>query len=615
MVDLRVMVGTVPNLPWYGTVSDPAGLTDAATTSLAGVRSLAESVGATDSVSAVLTTDWTPSAYTAGADPVGTATYDIPSSGVIYLAQTGSDSNPGTAIGAPKATLASALSAASSGSTIVIRGGSYHEGGLEIGTKTGVTIQNYPGEAVWFDGTTTLSGWTNNGNGTWTASYSFTQDRQLGKGSNVSTWGGNALRVITDQVWLDTTKLAPVADGTTPAAGQFSVNQTADTLTIGSDPTGKTVRYADQRYLMQIAGATIRGIGIRRYAPQWVEYRSAPLMIGANSNLEQVTIQDSSMDALSMGGTGITVRRCTFQDMRHSGVMGDQTAYLLYEQNVIRRGNRGDFNAQPTTAALKLTRVFEGVTIRHSYFDDVPKAAGIWFDTTVSRSSLYGNNLSNLYDGIVFEASDGGVYSGVQYYSYAVGNRTSSMTRCGIMASISGNIKIWNNDVSAAVCLWAWQDYRENTGSNPTTEGTATQSPWHCQDIQIVNNALTPTSVYYTQLRLQCNSDAAYKVPGGAMLSRLTSNWFKPQGSGLMAYISDAAGSTWSTRSTLAALESTASTYGGPLTGIMSGNYQSDTPPSSNGVPIEADVAAATGIPTGYTPPMGAIWPALALAS
>lgn len=51
------------------------------------------------------------------------------------------------------------------------------------------------------------------------------------------------------------------------------------------------------------------------------------------------------------------------------------------------------------------------------------------------------------------------------------------------------------------------------------------QSPWHTDHIEVVNNALIPEGAYYTQLRGQCNSDAAYKIAGGAMLSRLTSNW------------------------------------------------------------------------------------------
>lgn len=446
-----------------------------------------------------------------------------------------------------------------SGSTIVLRAGSYHEQ-LEVSaSKPAFTIQNYPNEAVWLDGTSVLAGWTANGNGTWTASYTVTFDRLLGKtAGQFATWTGGATRMIVDQVWVDSTKLIPAADNTTPAAGQFSVNQTADTLTIGTDPTGKTVRVSDLNFAL--AGGTIislKGIGIRRYSPAMIEYRSAALHIKPGATLEQVTIQDSGVDALSMGGAGITVRRCTFQDTRHSGVMGDNAAGLIFEQNIIRRCNRGDYDAEPTTAGFKMTRVFAGITIRHNHIEDIADGAGIWFDTTVSRSFVVNNTIIGtsalgttgfrMKNGIEIEGSDGGYYDSTQYYTYVVGNRVSDCRQAGILIFDSGWIKIWNNSTSAAVALYLWQDYRENSGGSPATEGTALQSPWHTTEISIVNNAIIPEDVFKTQLRGQCNSDAAFKISGGAMIATLARNWFRPAGTGMMAYIANSTGSAWAT--------------------------------------------------------------------
>ena len=566
---------------------------------------------------------WVPSSYTAGADAVGSMQYTVPGSNVIYLATNGSDSNGGTTVGAPKATLAAALAAVPTGGTIVIRAGVYHQG--EIETSKSCTIQNYPGEAVWFDGATVKTGWTNNGNGTWSTPYSLTYDRNLGKTSaQIAFWTGPATRVIVDQVWLDNTKLSPVADATTPGAGQFSVNQSTDTLTIGSDPSGKTARIVDLKYLIGGTNLTIRGIGVRRYAPAMIEWRSCAVNLGVGSTVEQVNIEHISLDALSIGGTGCIVRRCTFQDTGHSGAMSDNPAGMIFECNIIRRVNRNLFDPEPTTAGFKITRCFAGLTIRFNHIEDVPNGSGIWFDTTVSRSAIYGNTIigtsslgssGRMKSAISIEGSDGGVYGGTQYYTYIVGNRILDVRISGIIICDSGWIKCWNNDVSAAVCLYVWQDYRENTGSMPSTEGTIEQSPWHCQNVEFVNNNLMPESLYYTQLRLQCNSDAAFKIAGGAMLSRLAYNWFRPQGSGLMAYISDAAGASWSTRSTLSALATTSSTYGGPLDGIMSGNYQGNSAPTGTGMAMQPDVAAACGIPASHVPSIGAIWPAVTPAN
>ena len=89
----------------------------------------------------------------AGAAPIGTLSRSIPSSNVLYVAPGGSNGNAGT-VGSPKATVAGAVSAASAGWTIVVRGGTYTGA---VGTiNKAVTVMNYPGETVWFDGQNTV---------------------------------------------------------------------------------------------------------------------------------------------------------------------------------------------------------------------------------------------------------------------------------------------------------------------------------------------------------------------------------------------------------------------------------------------------------------------------
>src|SRR5690606_21351972 len=68
-----------------------------------------------------------PDPVKAGSLPVGEAHYGVPDTGqVLFVDPSGSDGAAGT-VGAPKKTLAGALSAASSGAVIVLREGSYHE--------------------------------------------------------------------------------------------------------------------------------------------------------------------------------------------------------------------------------------------------------------------------------------------------------------------------------------------------------------------------------------------------------------------------------------------------------------------------------------------------------
>src|SRR5690606_18143080 len=101
-----------------------------------------------------------PAPVKVGSVPVGDASYGVPDSGqVIFVSPSGSNSAAGT-ISAPKQTLAGALSAASSGAVIVMREGLYHE---SLNVTKAVTIQAYPGEEVWLDGSTQYTSWSGSG--------------------------------------------------------------------------------------------------------------------------------------------------------------------------------------------------------------------------------------------------------------------------------------------------------------------------------------------------------------------------------------------------------------------------------------------------------------------
>lgn len=553
--------------------------------------------------------NWVAPQYTAGSLPVGEASYTIPGSNVYYVATNGSDSNSGLTTALPLATLSAAIGkVAVAGTTIVVRGGTYHQGNIEVPSKPAFTIQNYPLEAVWFDGATTFAGaWTQAGS-VWTAPYTITYDRNLGKGSGISTWSGPAWRTVVDQVWLDSTKLLPVADGTTPGAGQFSVNQSTDTLTIGSNPSGKTVRVSALNFMLAAqTHVSVKGIGIKRYAQAQMEWRSAALTVGAGSTVENCVIEHASLDALSFAGANCTVRRNTIQDTGHAGAMCDQTANGLFELNLIRRINRLQYDPEPTTAGFKVTRVFEGMTIQYNHIQDVFDGAGIWLDTTVSRTNIIGNTIvgtsavsgGRMKNGIEVEGSDGGYYNGTQYYSYVVGNRVTDCRINALLIFDSGWVKVYNNSLSSAVALYLWQDYRQNDGSKPSTEGTIQQSPWHTRDIHVVNNALVPEPAYNNQLRAHVNSDSPFKIAGGSMLAAFRGNWCRPQGSGLFFYVGDAAGNM-TTASTLTGMSNLSATYGGPLAPIMANNLQQDTtPPDSIADPLPAEVAVPYEVPVG----------------
>ena len=96
---------------------------------------------------------------TPGAVPVGTATYPIPN-GAATPHHPADDSASGD-IASPVRTVARAVALAPSGGTVVLRAGRYHET-ITIQGKA-LTVQNYPGEAAWLDGSETVTGWVQDG--------------------------------------------------------------------------------------------------------------------------------------------------------------------------------------------------------------------------------------------------------------------------------------------------------------------------------------------------------------------------------------------------------------------------------------------------------------------
>jgi hypothetical protein len=99
-----------------------------------------------------------------GSVAVGGASYPVPS-GALFVSPSGNNANPG-AVGAPVRSLATAFSKVATGGTVVLRGGTYHDSAT---ASRRVTVQNYPGEIVWLDGSVVVSGWVSTGT-TWTKS-------------------------------------------------------------------------------------------------------------------------------------------------------------------------------------------------------------------------------------------------------------------------------------------------------------------------------------------------------------------------------------------------------------------------------------------------------------
>ena len=131
-------------------------------------------------------------------------------SGAIIVAPSGSDTAAGTT-DAPLRTLTRAIAVAPSGATIVLRAGSYHES-VQIPSNKKLTVQAWPSEAVWMDGSSIVGDWTASGgrwfHDNWTVEFDTSPTYTRGAAdSTAANWGfvnpSYPMAAYPDQIWID----------------------------------------------------------------------------------------------------------------------------------------------------------------------------------------------------------------------------------------------------------------------------------------------------------------------------------------------------------------------------------------------------------------------------
>lgn len=532
-----------------------------------------------------------------GSLPVGQATYPVPAQ-AVFISPSGSDLGAGS-LSAPKATLRAAMVTAPAGGVIVCRAGVYREGNWI--TSKPVTVQAYPGEVVWFDGSRPATQWTRSGN-VWVTPYATKLPRfdasRFGSHQTISDMGN-----VPDQCFYGDTEQTQVRDKTPPGAGQFSVDQDAGTLTVGTDPTGKDVEVSvHPTFIAAGAPLNLLGIGVRRYSPTSAEGFNAAIYYGGTSQgsrIENVTIRQSSMSGLQVTKDDMVVNHVTIEDCHYTGMFGAKCNRLTFTNSIIRRVNRLGWPGSPATGGVKFTRSAE-IRIDNVLIQDTPGCAAFWLDVS-TRATTFANCVADgaspigaALTGYNIESSDGGVVSGVERWNYLANCLAVGGHKFAVQIQSSGYTKVYNCDFGATLAaLNIQQTYDGNPGGNPDNL-TAVESPWRNSNIQIVNNRLHGPALQI----ISFDDSTTPRSLGADMITRIAGNWFDPAPPGSMVQLGKVDGYRTSYNS-LAALALADASVGGPLGVKLGTNYQGSQPPASPVAdPIPSDVAAAIGRPT-----------------
>jgi hypothetical protein len=381
--------------------------------------------------------------FATGAAAIGSTSYAVPS-GAIVVSPSGSDGAAGT-LAAPFATVQKALNTAPSGATIVLRGGTYHESLTVPGGKK-LTVQSYPKEAVYLDGSSAVTNWAQSGsvwkatgwNHVFDSSPTFTRGAPDGTSSGWQFVNPNyPMAAHPDQLWVGGTAMKQVASASQVTAGTFFYDTAAKTLVLGSNPSGKEVRASDLQKAIVVgsAGFTLKGVGVRRYAPS-VPDMGAVTDYQGTGTFENVSFTDNATTGIALGGSGHTLRNVT---VARNGLLGVQTnnSDNLTLDGVLAAGNNAEhFNTSPVSGGVKITRS-RNITVENSAFVD-NLSHGLWFDESVyNMTVVHNDSLRNAGNGIVVEISA---------KASIVDTVSSNNAMDGLkLNDIGGGVQVWNN--------------------------------------------------------------------------------------------------------------------------------------------------------------------------
>lgn len=463
-------------------------------------------------------------ADSAGSAPVGSASYGLPSA-AIFVAGWGSDSNGG-GINAPVRTLSRAVALAPSAGTVVLRAGSYNAASSVI-TKP-VTIQNYPGEAVWLDGSTGVTGWVKDGafwrHDGWSTRFDSSPTYTKGAPDSTSEhWqflnAAHPMAAHPDQVWINDQAQAQVASLSQVGSGRFYLDASRSAIYVGSDPTGQRVVASNQQQALNIraAGVVVRGIGIRRYAPS-VWQLGAVTVEKPNATFENVVISEAATTGLSILSSGAQLRKVTVESAGMLGVHGRYADGLVMDGVLARRNNAEFFNIAPVSGGVKLSSS-RGVNVTSSSFQD-NYGPGFWEDQSVYNSVFRKSTFArNSGDGLFLEISSRVVVGD----SLFVGNKLD-----GIKVNNTANVKIWNNTfVGNGRPLDLVQDTRRNTNPSdaavdPRVPWPDPEMPWQLDSVTASNNVVGLSN--FPANCLLCVEDYSHQETGEAMRVRSDGN-------------------------------------------------------------------------------------------
>lgn len=383
-------------------------------------------------------------------------TYAVPDTGTVhYVAPDGDARADGNSPASPT-TIEAAIARVVSGDSIVLRGGTYRTGGLQL--NQGVTLQPYGDEQPVLKGTRVATEWEALRDGVWRTRWTTLFPAQpLGWWRHEREGMRTPLhRFNNDMVFVDGRMLQSAGWAGELDADSYYIDYAQGYVYIGVDPTDRLVEITAHDIALHRPsrevhgkasdgkGPTIRGLTFTQYAFRAIDIEGKKPSTGPNeeptddpvgisdpadhgkevvgTTLEDVTISYTSRVAGYFRGDGLTIRNSLISDTGTEGIYVIGSSDVLLERNIVRRNNIERLTGY-YPAAVKIFNQSYRVTVRDNLVIEHPHSNGVWYDVGNVDGVFADNHVEGTQIGFFFEISKGVVVAGNVFADNAQGIR------------------------------------------------------------------------------------------------------------------------------------------------------------------------------------------------
>lgn len=371
--------------------------------------------------------------------------YAVPTSGIVYyVAPDGVAESVGTVLAKPT-TIESAIARVVTGDAIVLRGGTYRTGSLQL--NQGITLQPYLDETPVLKGTRLATEWEALRDGVWRTKW-----ETLFPAQPLAWWRREREGMRTplhrfnnDMVFVDGRLLRSAGWEGELDEDTYYIDYDSGHVYLGIDPADRQVEITAHDIALHRPsrevhgkasdgkGPTIRGITFTQYAFRAIDIEDRKPSTGPNeeptddpvgpsprsehgkqvvgTTLEHVTISFTSRVAGYFRGDNLVIRNSLVSDTGTEGIYLIGSSGSLLERNIVRRNNIEQLTGY-YASAVKIFNQSHDVVVRDNLVIEHPHSNGVWYDVGNVDGVFANNHVEGTQIGFFFEISTGVLVAG-----------------------------------------------------------------------------------------------------------------------------------------------------------------------------------------------------------